>query len=55
MGPGITVGREAIVTIGSVLLKDAESRGIYSCNPAQKVRERTIRDAPGESIRQLET
>ena len=47
IGPGVTVGAEAIVTLGSVLLKDAEPRGIYTGNPAVKVRERTIRDAPG--------
>jgi putative colanic acid biosynthesis acetyltransferase WcaF len=55
IGPGVTVGREAIVTLGSVLLKDAAPRGIYQGNPATKIRVRTIRDAPGESIRQLET
>lgn len=44
IGPGVAVGEEAIVTLGSVLLKDAEPRGIYAGNPAQKTRERTIRD-----------
>jgi putative colanic acid biosynthesis acetyltransferase WcaF len=47
VGPGVTVGREAIITLGAVLLKDAEPRGIYAGNPAQKVRERTIREQPG--------
>jgi putative colanic acid biosynthesis acetyltransferase WcaF len=47
IGPGVTVGEEAIVTLGSVLLKDAEPRGIYTGNPAVRVRERTIRDKPG--------
>ena len=47
IGPGVTVGEEAIVTLGSVLLKDAEPRGIYTGNPAVKLRERTIRHAPG--------
>jgi len=47
VGPGVTVGEEAIVTMGSVLLKDAEPRGVYQGNPAIKIRERTIRDVPG--------
>lgn len=47
IGPGVTVGEEAIVTLGSVLLKDAEPGGIYTGNPAQKVRERSVRDTPG--------
>lgn len=47
VGPGVTVGEEAIVTMGSVLLRDAEPRGVYQGNPAVKVRERTIRDQPG--------
>lgn len=47
VGPGITVGAEAIVTMGSVLLKDAEPRGIYQGNPAVRIRTRTIRDRPG--------
>jgi putative colanic acid biosynthesis acetyltransferase WcaF len=47
VGPGVTVGEEAVVSLGSVLLKDAEPRGIYQGNPAVRVRERTIRDRPG--------
>ncbi|MGB3327429.1 MAG: DapH/DapD/GlmU-related protein [Thermomicrobiales bacterium] len=47
IGPGVTVGKEAIVTMGSVLLTDAEPRGIYQGNPAVRVRTRTIRDQPG--------
>ncbi|MGN6485200.1 MAG: WcaF family extracellular polysaccharide biosynthesis acetyltransferase [Thermomicrobiales bacterium] len=47
IGPGVTVGEEAIVTLGSVLLKDAEPRGIYQGNPAVRIRTRTIRDQPG--------
>jgi putative colanic acid biosynthesis acetyltransferase WcaF len=47
IGPGVTVGEEAIVTLGSVLLKDAEPRGVYAGNPATKVRERHIRERPG--------
>lgn len=33
--------------MGSVLLKDAEPRGIYQGNPAVRIRSRTIRDCPG--------
>ena len=47
IAPGVTVGREAIVTLGSVLLARAEPRGVYEGNPAMRVRERTIRDLPG--------
>ena len=47
IAPGVVVGREAVVTLGSVLLADAEARGIYQGNPATKIRERTIRDRPG--------
>ncbi len=47
VGPGVTVGEEAIVTLGSVLLRDAAPRGVYRGNPAEWVRERTIRDRPG--------
>jgi putative colanic acid biosynthesis acetyltransferase WcaF len=47
VAPGVTVGREAVVTLGSVLLKDAEANGVYIGNPAVWVRERSIRDRPG--------
>ncbi len=47
IGPGVTVGREAIVTLGSTLLRDAEARGIYTGNPAIRVGERTIRQRAG--------
>lgn len=51
VGPGVTVGEEAVVTLGSVLLSDAEPRGVYQGNPAKKIRERTIRDQPGPKTR----
>lgn len=47
VAPGVTVGREAVLTLGSVLLGDAESRGVYSGNPAVRVRERIIREGIG--------
>jgi putative colanic acid biosynthesis acetyltransferase WcaF len=47
IAPGVTVGREAVVTLGSVLLQDAAPRSIYVGNPAILVRERLIRAQPG--------
>jgi putative colanic acid biosynthesis acetyltransferase WcaF len=47
IAPGVTVGRDAVVTLGSVLLQDAEVRGVYMGDPAVRVRERIIRDRPG--------
>jgi putative colanic acid biosynthesis acetyltransferase WcaF len=47
IAPGVTVGAGAVVTLGSVLLKDAQPNGIYTGNPATLVGERTIRDQPG--------
>jgi putative colanic acid biosynthesis acetyltransferase WcaF len=47
IGPGVTVGTNAVVTLGSVLLKDAQPNGIYTGNPATLVGHRTIRDLPG--------
>jgi len=49
IAPGVTVGPEAVVTLGSVLLQDAEARGVYVGNPAVRVRDRTIRDWTGPS------
>ncbi len=43
IAPGVTVGSEAVVGLGSVLLKDAEPRGVYIGNPATRVSERRIR------------
>lgn len=47
IAPGVTVGREAVVTLGSVLLEDAQAGGVYCGNPAVRVRDRTVRDRPG--------
>jgi putative colanic acid biosynthesis acetyltransferase WcaF len=40
--PGVTMGRNAVLTVGSVLTRDAESNGIYAGNPAQRVRARFL-------------
>ncbi len=47
VAPGVTVGREAVLGLGAVLIEDAEPSGIYLGNPAVKVRERTLRDYIG--------
>jgi putative colanic acid biosynthesis acetyltransferase WcaF len=47
IAPGVTVGHEAVVALAAVLLQNAEARGVYSGNPAVRVRERTVRDRPG--------
>lgn len=41
--PGITVHKNAILTVGSVATKDMETDGIYQGNPAKKIRERKIK------------
>jgi len=40
--PGVTVHKNAILTVGSVVTKDMEENGIYQGNPAVKIRERWI-------------
>ena len=42
VAPGVTVGAEAVLTLGSVLLHDAEPGGIYQGNPAEWVKERVL-------------
>lgn len=40
--PGVTVHRNAILTVGSILTKDAQPYGIYQGNPAKYIRDRII-------------
>jgi putative colanic acid biosynthesis acetyltransferase WcaF len=40
--PGVRCARNAVITVGSVLRKDAEPGGVYSGNPATLVRQRII-------------
>jgi putative colanic acid biosynthesis acetyltransferase WcaF len=47
VAPGRRIAEESILMIGAVSLIDTEPRGIYAGNPAELVRGRTIRDAPG--------
>ena len=38
--PGVTVGKGAILTVGSIATKDLEANSIYQGNPAVKIRDR---------------
>ena len=40
--PGVTVGRCSVITVGSVATKATEPYGIYTGNPAAKLKYRTI-------------
>jgi putative colanic acid biosynthesis acetyltransferase WcaF len=40
--PGVVVGCNAVLTVGSVLTQNAKTNGIYSGNPAQLVKTRII-------------
>lgn len=42
--PGVTVYRNAILTVGSVATKDLETDGIYQGNPAKLIRKRVIKE-----------
>lgn len=42
VAPGITVGREAVITLGAVVLNDAQPGGIYGGNPARRIKERHL-------------
>lgn len=43
--PGVRCGQNAVITVGSVLRKNAEAGGVYAGNPAAKVRQRAIRNS----------
>ena len=42
VGPGVTVGRGAVLTLGSVATRSLEPMMIYAGNPAQPVRQRAV-------------
>ena len=44
VGPGVTVGEGAILTLGSVATRSLTPMTIYSGNPAQAVKTRVIKD-----------
>lgn len=43
----VTIGQEAMVSLGAVVMSTCEPRGIYAGNPARRVGERRIRDYAG--------
>jgi putative colanic acid biosynthesis acetyltransferase WcaF len=47
VGPGLYVGKQAVLSLGSVLFADAEPNGVYAGNPAERVSTRAVRDTPG--------
>jgi putative colanic acid biosynthesis acetyltransferase WcaF len=47
VAPAVRVGRESVLGLGAVLLKDSEASGVYVGNPATFARGRTVRDYPG--------
>jgi putative colanic acid biosynthesis acetyltransferase WcaF len=42
IAPGVTIGSQAVITLGSVLLHDAQESGIYRGNPAVQVGQRVV-------------
>jgi putative colanic acid biosynthesis acetyltransferase WcaF len=40
--PGVRCGKQSVLTVGSVLQKDAVVNGVYRGNPAELIRERRI-------------
>jgi putative colanic acid biosynthesis acetyltransferase WcaF len=47
VGPGRLIGEEAVLSLGAVLLTDAQPSGIYAGNPASLVGKRRMRTSPG--------
>lgn len=43
IGPGVTVGKGAVLALGSVTGRSLEPMTIYAGNPAQPIKQRTIR------------
>jgi putative colanic acid biosynthesis acetyltransferase WcaF len=44
IAPGVTVGSQSVITLGSVVLHDAEPSGIYRGNPAVRIGRRFLHD-----------
>lgn len=40
--PGISMGRNSVLTVGSILTRDADANGIYTGNPATWIKSRKI-------------
>jgi putative colanic acid biosynthesis acetyltransferase WcaF len=49
VAPGVTVGTDAVIAAGSVLLRDAEANGRYAGNPARRVGSRWPGPEVGET------
>jgi putative colanic acid biosynthesis acetyltransferase WcaF len=47
IGPGVTVGRGAVLAMGSVTGRSLEPMLIYAGNPAQPIKVRKLQDQPG--------
>jgi putative colanic acid biosynthesis acetyltransferase WcaF len=45
IGPGVTVGRGAVLTLGGVTGRSLESMVIYAGNPAQPIKKRKLRQS----------
>jgi putative colanic acid biosynthesis acetyltransferase WcaF len=48
VAPGRSIGEEAVLVLGAVLLSDAEPSGIYSGNPAARMGRRRLRSASAD-------
>lgn len=44
---GITVGEDAVILMGAIVLRDCEPSGIYQGHPAERVGTRKVRSYPG--------
>ena len=49
VGPGVTVGKGAILTLGSVATRSLDPMTIYAGNPAQAIKPRVIHNNPEKS------
>ncbi len=43
VGPGVTIGSHAVLSLGSVASQDLEAYGIYRGNPAEKIKTRSLK------------
>jgi putative colanic acid biosynthesis acetyltransferase WcaF len=47
VAPGVVVGRDAVLAMGTVMTKDAAPCTVYAGNPASARQARTLRERPG--------
>jgi len=50
VGPGVTVGNHAVLSVGSIATKNLEPFGIYQGNPAVLIKQRIISPAAGSKL-----